>query len=109
MNESAKPVISQRGGLWLSGRLIAGGYLYWGGYMSWPFAWIDVYPGRFVIVHARYFRDEIVSLRQRWGPFCTGLEITHRKYSKPQTIVFWSLGFRALKRALEECGFEVAE
>jgi hypothetical protein len=101
MNE--KPVFSQRGGVWLRGWV--GGWA--GGFLSWPFARLNVFSDALEIIHARYPREKILSLRQRRGVLCNGLEIAHNKYDVPQSIVFWSFNFGALLRALYENGYDV--
>ena len=93
-------LFSQRGGLWLYGTFS-------GGFLSWPFARIDVFTDRLEIVGTRYSREEILSLHRKRGLFSNGLQVRHCKYGKPESVVFWSFNFGALKHALEEAGFNV--
>ena len=93
-----KAILSQRGGVWIPG----------GAFLTWPFARLDVLPDRLEISHARYYREQIVSLRRKRGrSFGSGLEIVHNKYGKHQTVVFWPLDFGTLQLALQRCSYDV--
>lgn len=96
---SETPVFSQRGGVWLKSQ--------GGGFATWPFARLDVFPDRLEITHARYPREQIMSLRRRRFLLGSGLEVMHSKYNTPQVVIFWSLDFGALQLALQQCGYEV--
>lgn len=87
-----------RGGIWADGAML-----------SWPFASIEVHDD-FLRVYARvYPRDERLKLFRRRGLFGSGLELDHPKWPNKRPLVFWPIGFEALRTALTARGYTIDE
>ena len=79
---------------------------------TWPFAKLRIEKESIVISspigNPKFARAQITKLSKYSGFFSKGLKIDHSA-NQPPFIVFWSFDLLAVKRCLEENGYEFSE
>jgi hypothetical protein len=103
--------VRYRGGATIKGFRFSGGILQPRVRASWPLASLTAHREmlRLSIIGWGYSfaKDAVRELREYSDLFSIGLRIVHRMPDYPNFLVFWTSSLQALKKDLENLGYEV--